>query len=365
MKKNFKKCLSYVLGVVLAMGLGLSYAYAVGANDSNAFVTTTEWEQRVAQIEASLDNVNKTINDTNMDFVMNGPRLQTSLMEGFENYGGHLGIRFFNSSGGQYRSSTLNSTEGKQFYFNHFHIQDQFDGRQSLRPGMNFYRSDTNNGMVTLRGRFAVKTNDPNIYLIVSLYCGDYRTTAPHYWQYLSQVMYIDMANPYTNYSTAKTVEVTLPLSEWWPIVGDAAPTAQSRNSNYIYTGRIGTDVAFPYYLYWGSGNTYTTYNLSNPGTGYVTRSVTSTDVTFRYEFPANANIIRECKAGNSPGAWDILPIHMNGRKFATFYDSLYNSFSTTEAGKTERVIAKVYSPQKGCLALKSYINGEIPILNE
>ena len=49
MKKNIKRYLSYVLGVILAMGLGLSYAYAVGANDSNAFVTTTEWETKVAQ----------------------------------------------------------------------------------------------------------------------------------------------------------------------------------------------------------------------------------------------------------------------------------------------------------------------------
>ena len=112
MKKNFKKCLSYVLGVVLAMGLGLSYAYAVGANDSNAFVTTTEWEQRVAQIEASLDNVNKTINDTSMDFMMNGPRLRSGLMEGFENIGGFLGWDFFDTYNGQYRVAALNSTSG-------------------------------------------------------------------------------------------------------------------------------------------------------------------------------------------------------------------------------------------------------------
>ena len=87
MGKNMKKLLSYTLGIILAMGLGLSYAYAVGANDSNAFVTNTEWEAKVTQIETSIDNVKKTISDTNMDFVMNGPRLQTSVVDGTWNCG--------------------------------------------------------------------------------------------------------------------------------------------------------------------------------------------------------------------------------------------------------------------------------------
>ena len=50
MGKNMKKVLSYALGAILALGVGLSYAYAVGANDSNAFVTKTEWNAKVAQI---------------------------------------------------------------------------------------------------------------------------------------------------------------------------------------------------------------------------------------------------------------------------------------------------------------------------
>ena len=78
--KQVKKTLSYLLAIVLALGIGLTYAYAVGANDSNAFVTTTEWEAKFAQLETSLDNVLKTVNDTNMDYVLNGPTLQVNVI---------------------------------------------------------------------------------------------------------------------------------------------------------------------------------------------------------------------------------------------------------------------------------------------
>ena len=365
MKKNFKKYLSYVLGVVLAMGLGLSYAYAVGANDSNAFVTTTEWEQRVAQIEASLDNVNKTINDTSMDFMMNGPRLQSGLNEGFENIGGGIGDMFFSTYYGQYRGSTWDSLGTRMPQVNTIQISDQLDGRQAIQVP-EWYNGNGSSDMCLLRFRFAVKTNDPNIYLVVNWYTGEaFNSSAPYVRPYLQQFVYYDLANPYSTYSTAKTVEVTLPFSEWWPWRGDSPSTEVGRRSAYIYTGRIGQDTAYPTYLFWSTGNSNSNYNLSNPGTGYVSRTATSTHVTYRFEFPANANIIRDCNMNNYVGIWDTIPIDMKGRKFGNMWDRLSNSYSTAETDKTHRVVAKVYSPQKGCLALKTFYNGEIPILNE
>ena len=57
-----------------------------------------------------------------------------------------------------------------------------------------------------------------------------------------------------------------------------------------------------------------------------------------------------------------VLPIDMKGRKYGGPGDLI--SVSAT-ANDSAGFIAKVYSPQKGCLALKSYMNGEIPIFNE
>ena len=366
MKKNFKKYLSYALGVVLAMGLGLSYAYAVGANDSNAFVTTTEWEQRVAQIEASLDNVSKTISDTSMDFMMNGPRLQASLTDGFENIGCWTGIQLFNSYDGVYRSSTLNSTSGRQWTSNMVNLIDQIDGTQSIREPY-FWNADSNTGMIMLRCRFAVQSTDPNVYLVVSMYGnGSVSSSAPHYRGYQQQFVYYDLSNPYSDYSSSKTVTVKLPLSEWWPIYGDQPPSVLTSNSTSVYTGKTGADTAYNQFLWWNSGNSNSTYNLSNPGQGWVSRSVTETEVTYQFGFPAGANIIRDAKMNSSPWCvWDTLPIDMKGRKFGNAYDQLSNSYNTAVTERTARVVAKVYSPQKGCLALKSFYSGEIPILNE
>ena len=366
MKKNFKKCLSYVLGVVLAMGLGLSYAYAVGANDSNAFVTTTEWEQRVAQIETSLDNVNKTINDTNMDFVMNGPRIQVGLNEGMENTGGWLGRDFFGTWYGQYRGTTYNSVGQRMSQGNALQISDQLDGRQAISIPF-WYGGDTNNNLVRLRIRFALKSsNDPNVYLVVSWYAGEAnRGVDPYTWPFELQYVYYDLSNPYTDYSSAKTVEVTLPLSEWWPMKGDTPPTSLPRRSSNIYTGKVGNDTAFPDYLYLAAGNSNTSLNLSNPGQGYITTTVTSTDATYKFEFPAGANIIRDCNNGNNTPSWQMIPLDMKGRKFGNCWDRLTSSSNTALTERTARVVAKVYSPQKGCLALKSFVNGEVPILNE
>ena len=303
---------------------------------------------------------------SNVGFMMNGPRLRSGLMEGFENIGGFLGWDFFDTYNGQYRASNLNSTGGRMAQMNMINIQDQMDGRQAIQIPL-MYEGDASNSLLRLRCRFAVQSNDPNVYLVVNIFSGiNWANPGPYANFLFEQFVYVDLANPYSDFSTAKTVEVTLPLSEWWPARGDEPPTAIARNSTYIYTGRTGTDTGYPNYVWYTTGNSNTANNMSNPATGYVSRSVTSTHVTMKFEFPAGTNIIREQKNGNSPHCvWNVFPINMRGRKLGNAFDQLANTYTTDAQQKTQRVIAKVYSPQKGCLALKSYYNGEIPILNE
>ncbi len=162
MNKNLKRIISYALGIILAMGIGLTYAYAVGANDSNAFVTKTEWNAKVAQLEATLDNITKTINDTNMDFVMNGPRLQASLVEGFENSGGvdtNLSQPFVYSA---------NSTWNHQYnYFQRISnicLQDTWNGRQGIAV-YTVYGGDLNGSEYQAKCKFALRSNEDPIYI--------------------------------------------------------------------------------------------------------------------------------------------------------------------------------------------------------
>ena len=361
MGKNMKKVLSYALGVVLALGVGFSYAYAVGANDSNAFVTKTEWNAKVAQIEASLDNVTKTINDNNMDFVMNGPRLQAGLIDGFENKGG--GYTADTVLRHPYRDTQRSAHATTRMYIhNNVVLGDSWDGRQIIKHSPVWYGGDTDNTPYACQARFAVQSKDPNIYVIVSLYNVSSATSAPYSRCYIMQATYVDLSNQTTNYGSAKEVEVTLPLSDWDQIYaqGTTIPPLP-RTSAGVYTGRP-SDTTWHQYIIYGNSNSHTTGNLSNPATGYVTRSVSATDVTMKFEFPANTCTIRHVNASDPYSVWTVLPKNMVGRKFGTLLDTVAISTSTL---MTDRAIAKLYSPQKGCLALKSYMMGEIPILNE
>ncbi len=296
-----------------------------------------------------------------MDFVLNGPRLQVGLIDGFENRGGSVTL---NTLYENYRNASLNSSSRTRFsYFNMLRLVDTWDGRQ-LVSQLNWYNGDTGNDVYPLSVRFAVQSTDPNVYLCVSLYGVGSQPAAIGTRTWMMQVSYHDLTKQLDNFASSKTVTVTLPLSEWWPIFGDQPPQAYDRRNSYVFTGKTGTDMEFPSQLQWNNANNATMFNLSNPGSGYVSRAVTATDVTYTFEFPANANIIRQAALSSSPFCvWDVLPINMRGRKFGNEGDTLPHSTKTNS--ESFRSIAKVYSPTKGCLALKSFLNGEIPILNE
>lgn len=364
MNKNLKKVLSYALGIVLALGISFSYAYAVGGNDSNTYVTRSEWETKIAQIEASLDNISKTVNANNMDFVMNGPRIQVGLVEGFENKGG--GFNFPTVFNSNVRTGTRDDAAARMFTANMMLIQDTWDGRQALRHSTPWYMASTNAAQYACQARFALKSVEPNIYLIVSLYKFYRGSDSPYTKCDLYQVSYVDLNNQTNDYASQKTVTVKLPRSEWAPWYSRELTTFPNydRKSDRIFTGKP-SDGAFPEYLYYSETNSNTSYNLSNPGTGYATRTTSASEFTFIYEFPATACTIRQASTYYNPvngGAWVVGPKNMRGRKFGNATDKIALDSSTSV---TSRAIAKVYSPQKGCLALKSYMNGEIPILNE
>ena len=350
MGKNLKKVLSYALGIILAMGIGLTYAYAVGANDSNAFVTKTEWQAKIDKLETSLDAISKTIHDNNMDFVMNSSRLQVSMVDGFENFltQNQYG-NIFNAS--DYTGSTTDKNNLFPRY-NQLILLDQWNGTQYVSKWEWNANSYAQQGC---KCRFALKTNVPDTYIVVSYY---YFNGSSSELMIAGSFDYVKLGPTPSDYSSAQSLSVTLSLDEWWPIRGSAAPTSQAKTSSYIYTGTVANGKYFqPTIAY--SNNNDSRDSVSNPGTGYITRDVQGNNITFTWDFPATACTMRQW-SGNSPYCmFNLLPLNMEGKKFGGPYDKV--AISTSPYFR----VAKVYSPQKGCLALKSYFNGEIPILNE
>ena len=353
--KQFKKLLSYVIGITLALGIGLSYAYAVGANDTNAFVTKQEWQEKVDQIDTAIANLSSTINATTMDFFINGPRLQTSLVTGFENVGGSNYMGFpglYN-----YADATLATIFNYYRPGNTLYLSDQWDGSQAA-TSYSYHTSNQSYSEHSCKWRFAVQTTDPNIYVIVSIYYYD-PTTNNRGEVYLGQFDYVMLGDGAKSYASARTLLVELPFSQWWTISGDAAPPTQSETSTNLYTGTVADGRTMPYSVYYATGNNGPDA-LSNPATGSMTRSIGVNNVTFTLKFPANCCTIRQLNTASPYCVWDVFPMNMRGRKYGGPNDRVLITSSPVA-----NTVAKVYSPQKGCLCLKSYINGEIPILNE
>ena len=342
MKKNFKKYLSYVLGIVLAMGLGLSYAYAVGANDSNAFVTTTEWQAKVAQLESSLDNVNKTIGDTNMDFVVNGPRLQTNMVDGAQSC-----VSLTNADGGYlypYRSheTTVTATNNVYDYYCDYFLPDLWNGRQNISK-VYWATSDTSSTTQNLKYRYALATTTPGWYIVVSVFGG-----SSWFWHYVKVGKY-----PIESSVTAKTFEVKFNKNEWgWPVYSRGTTiSALGRTTTAVFMGNV------------GMGNEYISYNTAggldgfSSNNGAITRTIEGDVITQKFEFIGAYYAMRS--TGQAQAYFPFYPLNMTNRKFGNYADRVL--VSPTATGE----VAKVYSLVKGCYCLKSYVNGEIPILNE
>lgn len=341
--KPVKKTLSYLLAVVLALGIGLTYAYAVGANDSNAFVTTTEWEAKVAQIRASLDNVRKTINDTNMDYVLNGPRLRVSMIEGYEytfgasrGSGGWLGE-------GAYHLPAVSNINNVYVQYNDIYITDRFNGLQTL---LNAYWPSSNRSYNSYcpKWRYALRTTTQNYFLVITSYGSGFGELTT--FNYVATGTY-----PLSTTIPARNLTVKLPRADWVRL-GDSSytPTSWSRESggSYLWAGAVGS---LDYLDYTNTNNQNFTISPI-----YSTRTVDANEITMTYEFPANAYSIRSTISKHG----ELIPydIGSKGIKLGSWRDMVV--WSPTGSG----VVTEVYSPIKGCMCLKSYLNGEIPILN-
>ena len=337
MNKNMKKVLSYALGIILAMGIGLTYAYAVGANDSNAFVTKTEWQNKIAQLETKLDNVAKTIDDTNMDFVLSGSRLQVSIMDGLENCAGTTRNSNGHYSPSSYHASSLANLANIYPKWNELYLIDQWDGRQRVYKN-EWPTGDTSYEIESPNCRFALATTTPGYYIIVTVYY-----TSGITFHYVKLDKY-----PYTTSIPAMNLVVKLHESEWGNRVINSGIGAYGRSSNALLAGQVYTNT----YINWTSGSA-DGYSTSG---AYITRTKEGEYWSTTFEFPANTWAMKSIGVDTFP----FHPVDMTTRKFGTIYDSVVLN-PTGSNGQ----VAKVYSPTKGCLALKSYINGEIPILNE
>ena len=356
MGKNIKKTLSYFLGLVLALGLGISYAYAVGANDSNAFVTKQEWLEKVEQLETSIENVNKTVNDTTMDFMISGPRLRVNMVDGFENTGGQS--TWGNPGGVAYYYSTYASTTNRYWNYNSTVLMDQWDGSQGV-TNYSWPSSDQSYNQYPCLLRFALRTdNEPNTYIVVSMFYFNAETSSDGGYVYMGVFDRVTIGQGPQDYSQAGTYTVTLNLNEWGTLTTVNPPATQAKTSSAIYTARPSEGYCTPQYMYFSNNNAVSVF--SNPGTGFLTRAVTPTQVVFTFDFPATTSTMKQFNTSSPFCVFNVLPINMTGRKFGNMYDQL----ALTSTGNTNPVV-KVYSPQKGSLALKSYINGEIPIFNE
>ena len=341
--KQVKKTLSYLLAVVLALGIGLTYAYAVGANDSNAFVTTTEWEAKFAQLETSLDNVLKTVNDTNMDYVLNGPRLQVNTWEGVENVGylGQYDIENALVRGDWYRS--LSETGQYNYFFSvpHFYLLDTWDGRQAVR-NIGWPTGNQTYSMFPARLKYALQTDDPNIYVMIQNYHFRVGQMYGGYFTYFD--LRWDGKNP-VYYNSAKTVTITLNIDEYHSPGGIITGNIYRTNVD-LWTG------VSQGYEYENSTRNNADGRESNQN-GYMTRTVNANTATITLEYPAGYHTMRLYAETISP--FNDLPLDLDGRK----YGSLGDYLTTTVP------VSKVWSPQKNCICLKNYLNGEIPILNE
>ena len=280
---------------------------------------------------------------------MNGPRLQVSLIDGYENIGGFHRVNDFNY--GCYHWTTLADIDHTNLQYNDIYLADTYDGRQKIC--VPYWPTHTPAyGSRLLREKMAFKTDIPDIYVILN-FCG----TDSVYFQYT----HVGTYPIYPNQASvpARTLTFKLPRTQW-KMYGSSTsdPSPISRTNSYVYYGySLMRDMEY------GATNNASAA-ASQDGFGYsanayITKTVDSDYITYVLQFPAQYNCIRF--VNSTSAAWDIVPVFTDGRKVGNAGDRVNINLNATWGGS----VAKVYSPIKGCLCLKTFINGEIPIMNE
>ena len=283
-----------------------------------------------------------------MDFMLNGPRLQVSLVDGYEKVGGFLSPTSFTS--GCYHWPSLGDIDHTQTQYNDIYLMDTYDGRQKICVTY-WPTGTTTEGNYMLREKMAFKTDAPDIYVIASI-CH----TSHVYFHYV----HVGTYPIYPNQASipVRTLTFKLPRSEWKYYSNSmGTPVAFSRTNSNVYYGysRLRD-------LEYGATNAAATGatqdGITSTGAAYITKTVDADYITYVLQFPTQNNTIRWVGASD---AWDIMPLLTDGRKVGGAGDRVNTDLIATWGGS----VAKVYSPIKGCWCLKTFMNGEIPIMNE
>jgi hypothetical protein len=277
---------------------------------------------------------------SNMDFMMNGPRFQVNTIDGYENCLAKM--EDGNLNGVQHYSNQTNNLN-RYPYKNDLYLQDTFDGRQSIHT-VYWPVSDQTYNSAAVREKFAFKTNEPDIYVVLHVY--DPVAVMFYYVHVGTYPIY-----PNASSIPARTLTFSMDKSIWKYYANSSTEVgALGRTNQYVYYGRDLSTSSI--YIQRASNAT------GSQGAAYITRTSDASKHTYTLEFPAQSNCIRYVAVTN---AWPFVRVDLEGHKLGTAADRVIGD-PTASWGPS---VAKVYSPMKNFMCLKSFVNGEIPIMNE
>ena len=273
---------------------------------------------------------------------MSGPRLQINMIDGWETCYGQLRTTNGLISSVGSHDSTFTSLNNLYPQYNDIYLLDTFNGRQNIASPW-WPSGNTSYSTYVPKFRYALRTTTPGYYLIITHFAADGSA---------AQINYVK-TGVYPVSSTIPAINLTVELDRsQWAYFNNSVTTIPewSRMTRAdLWAGQVG----FLDYMELGNDNRqgFTITNI------YCSRTVTDSTVTTTIEFPANTYSIRS-RYGNM---LCMFPYDLGGRgiKMGGFGDKVL--VSPTNSGGA---IVEVYSPIKGCMCLKTYANGEIPILN-
>ena len=368
MRIDLKKYLSYIIVVLLALGLGLTSAYAVGIDDSESFVTVEEWTRKFNAMETSLSEVKKTIYDTNSDFNQTNSRIQLSTVDGMWNISDVVSDT---GVGPVETGWSFNSNLAYQSRYSMLSLIDTVNGQQIIANLQNLVPNSEDIGNDTFfylpKIRYALKDDyNSNTYLIVTIYSMSNGRDATHNHCILQSV---DTDVDKQDFSSQKTIKITLPKKDW--IITDSYINGDNIRLGGINTLHPRTNVGHFGLIangknYFDNYETFVSFDDATkfmPDTSYSTCEESGSDkLVWTFEFGEGCFGMTTSSDFIEASLFPVLKKDMKSLQYGGFYDQVAINI---EDNDTNTPIRKVYSISKGCNCLKNKINGEIPILNE
>ncbi len=276
---------------------------------------------------------------------MSGPRIQLSTIDGYEN-GGHASqdaTRLF-------FSNTIDATDtNRRPWCADAYLLDMYDGRQGF-SSIYWQPGNTSYNALGCKIRYALKTTTPDTYLIVSIYQGDYNYPFGFVYNFAKVGNYPLSSGGFPN------LTVELNTDEWvLPGQPQQAPGTVSNSNTNIVVG----SVDFREWIQNTNGTNIDGFTYTGAQVGFYTQSALSGNTYTLQVRGGNTSYYSMRILDSSRSITPLLPLDMAGRKFGGPGDKVM----VNPAGRG--AVYKVYSRAKGCMCLKSFLNGEIPILNE